>query len=157
RHNVDTSLIARGGERVGIYFLEIGTNQRPSVVLYDRTHSSIAEAGPGAFDWDAVFDSTDWFHLSGITPALSQSTADLSLQAVQAAKQRGVTVSCDYNYRGKLWKYGRSAPEVIRELVRYIDVGIAGGEDCQHSLGIFVEDEVGEPHIAPEKIQLAHY
>lgn len=144
KQGVDTSLIARGGERVGIYFLEAGANQRPSVVLYDRAHSSIAEADPGAFDWDAVFDGAHWFHLSGITPALSQSAADLSLQAVQAAKQRGVTVSCDYNYRGKLWKYGKSAPEVMRKLVRSIDVGIAGGEDCQRAVGITVEDEEGE-------------
>ena len=157
RWNVDTSQIVRGGERLGIYFLETGTNQRPSIVIYDRSHSSMAEAGPGTFDWEAVFDGADWFHLSGITPALSQTTADLSLQAVLAAKQRGVTVSCDYNFRGKLWKYGKQAPEVMRELVRHIDVGIAGGEDCQRSLGITVENEAGEPRVAPGEIHLAHY
>lgn len=158
RQGVDTSLIARGGERVGIYFLEAGTNQRPSVVLYDRARSSIVEADPGAFDWDAIFDGANWFHLSGITPALSQSTANLSLQAVQAAKQRGVTVSCDYNYRGKLWRYGKSAPEVMHELVRYIDVGIAGGEDCQRAVGIAVdEDEEGESHAPSGEISLAHF
>lgn len=157
RQNVDTSLIARGGERVGIYFLESGTNQRPSVVVYDRSHSSIAEASPDIFDWDAVFAGADWFHLSGITPALSQSSAALSLQAVQVARKRGVTISCDYNYRGKLWKYGKQAPDVMRELVRHIDVGIANEEDCQRSLGIFVEDATGEPRLAPGEIQLARY
>lgn len=157
RQNVDTSLIVRGGERVGIYFLEAGTNQRPSVVLYDRARSSIAEADPGAFDWDTVFDGADWFHLSGITPALSQSAANLSLQAVQIAKQRGVIVSCDYNYRGKLWKYGTVAPLVMRELVRSIDVGIAGGEDCQQTLGVTVEDKASGPQLAPGEIPLAYY
>ena len=157
RHGVDTSRIVRGGERLGIYFLETGANQRPSVVVYDRSHSSMAEADPGSFDWDAVFDGADWFHISGITPALSQSAADLSLQAIQAAKERGVTVSCDYNYRGKLWKYGRSAPDVMRELVRHIDVGIANEEDCQLSLGITVEHEAREQQGTQEGLQLARY
>ena len=141
RHNVDTSHIVRGGERLGIYFLETGTNQRPSVVIYDRSHSGMTQARPGTFDWETILDGVHWFHISGITPALSQSTADLSLQAVQVARERGVTVSCDYNYRGKLWKYGKKAPDVMRELVRHIDVGIANEEDCQLSLGITVENE----------------
>jgi len=157
RHGVDTSCIVCGGERLGIYFLETGANQRPSVVVYDRSHSSMAEADPGSFDWDAVFDGADWFHISGITPALSQSAADLSLQAIQAAKERGVTVSCDYNYRGKLWKYGRSAPDVMRELVRHIDVGIANEEDCQLSLGITVEHEAREQQGTQEGLELARY
>jgi len=117
----------------------------------------MAEADPGPFDWDAVFDGAGWFHISGITPALSQSAADLSLQAIQAAKERGVTVSCDYNYRGKLWKYGRSAPDVMRELVRHIDVGIANEEDCQLSLGITVEHEAREQQGTQEGLQLARY
>jgi 2-dehydro-3-deoxygluconokinase len=117
RHGVDTSLIVRGGERLGIYYLETGANQRPSVVIYDRSHSSMAEAGPGTFDWDTVFDGARWFHISGITPALSQNAADLSMQAVHAAKERGVTVSCDYNYRGKLWKYGKKAPVGVYRLM----------------------------------------
>ncbi|MBO0791725.1 MAG: sugar kinase [Ktedonobacteraceae bacterium] len=157
RQGVDISLMVRGGERVGIYFLETGANQRPSIVLYDRSHSSIAEADPGLFDWETIFKGADWFHLSGITPALSQSAANLSLQAVQAAKQRGVTVSCDYNYRGKLWKYGRSAPEVMRDLVRSIDVGIAGGEDCQHAVGVTIEGEKDRAQAAPGEIPLARY
>ncbi len=157
RHGVDTSRIVRSGERLGIYFLETGANQRPSVVIYDRSHSSMTEAGPGTFDWDTVFDGARWFHISGITPALSQSTADLSLQAVQVAKERGVTVSCDYNYRGKLWKYGKKAPDVMRELVRHIDVGIANEEDCQLSLGITVENEAREQQVTQEGLTLARY
>jgi 2-dehydro-3-deoxygluconokinase len=144
RHGVDTSRIVRGGERIGIYFLESGSNQRPSVVIYDRSHSSMAEAGPGTFTWDRVFAGATWFHISGITPALSENAAALSLEAVQAAKERGVTVSCDYNYRGKLWKYGKSAPEIMRELVQYVDVGIANEEDCQLSLGITVEESISK-------------
>jgi 2-dehydro-3-deoxygluconokinase len=144
RQNVDTSQIVRRGERVGIYFLETGTIQRPSVVIYDRSHSSMSEAGPSTFDWAAIFDDAQWFHVSGITPALSQTTADLSLQAIQAARKRGVTVSCDYNYRAKLWRYGKQAPDVMRELVRYVDVGIANEEDCQLSLGIALKNEAVE-------------
>lgn len=147
RHNVDTSRIIRRGERLGIYFLEAGADQRPSVVLYDRGHSSMTEAGPGTFDWDTIFDGASWFHISGITPALSQSTADLSQQAVQKAKERGVMVSCDYNYRRKLWQYGTNAADVMRELVHYADVVIAGEEDCWHCLGIPVETKAGDAQV----------
>lgn len=157
RHGVETLHIVHGGERLGIYFLEAGSNQRPSVVIYDRSHSSIAEADPGTFDWDTVFEGASWFHISGITPALSQSAADLSLAAVQAAKVRGITVSCDYNYRGKLWKYGKKAPEVMHELVRHIDVGIANEEDCQLSLGITAEATAGEEQMKPGEGELARY
>ena len=143
---VDTGHIRRSGDRVGIYFLETGANQRPSKVVYDRAGSSICECGPGDFDWHNIFSGAKWFHITGITPALSQSAADLSLEAVKAAKVAGVTVSCDFNFRGKLWKYGKSAPEVMNELVKYVDVGIANEEDCQKSLGITadVEVETGE-------------
>jgi len=133
---VDTTQIRRSGDRVGIYFLEAGANQRPSNVVYDRANSSIADCGPGDFDWDKVFEGASWFHITGITPALTQSAADMSLEAVKAAKDRGVTVSCDFNFRGKLWKYGKTAPEVMTDLVKYVDVGIANEEDCQKSLGI---------------------
>ncbi len=136
RFGVDTSLIVRGAGRMGIYYLENGANQRPSTVVYDRAHSALALAAPGCIDWPSVFKGAGWFHISGITPAISQSAADLSLEAVQAAKQAGMTVSCDFNYRAKLWKYGKSAPEVMREIVRYTDIGIANEEDCQRSLGI---------------------
>jgi 2-dehydro-3-deoxygluconokinase len=154
---VDTSLIVRGGERMGIYFLENGANQRPSQVIYDRTNSAIATAGPQSLDWERIFDSASWFHITGITPALSQSAADLSLQAVQVAKDKGLTVSCDYNYRAKLWKYGKTAPEVMGELVRYVDVGIANEEDCQRSLGIRVEAGDWEREIATGELDPGRY
>ncbi len=137
---IDCSRIVRRPGRVGVYFLEAGANQRPSKVLYDRTDSSMALSAPGDFDWNTVFDGATWFHITGITPALSQGCADLSVEAVREAKERGLTVSCDYNFRKKLWKYGKSAPEVMREVVQYVDVGIANEEDCQKSLGISVED-----------------
>ncbi len=133
---VNTESVVRAGQRVGIYFLETGANQRPSKVVYDRAGSAIAEARTGDFDWDEIFDGAAWFHTTGITPALSPSAAELSLEAVQAAKRHGVTVSCDFNYRSKLWNYGKTAQEVMPELVRYVDVGIANEEDCQKSLGI---------------------
>lgn len=139
---VDTGGIVRSGHRVGIYFLEAGANQRPSKVIYDRADSSICEAAPGDFDWQRIFSGATWFHITGITPALSQSAAELSLEAVRAAKKHDVTVSCDFNFRGKLWQYGRAAPQVMSELVRLIDVGIANEEDCQKSLGVTVDVEV---------------
>ena len=144
--SVDTTSIRRSGDRVGIYYLETGANQRPSKVVYDRANSSISECGPGDFDWDEIFKGAKWFHITGITPALSESAAALSLESVKAAQKHGVTVSCDFNFRGKLWKYGKSAPEVMTELVKYVDVGIANEEDCQKSLGISagVEVESGE-------------
>ena len=142
RFDVDTSMIRRSGDRVGIYFLETGANQRPSKVVYDRANSAICECGPGDFDWPRIFDGAKWLHITGITPALSQSAADLSLECVKAAKAHGVTVSCDFNYRGKLWKYGKTAPEVMTELVQYVDVGIANEEDCQKSLGVTVDVDV---------------
>jgi 2-dehydro-3-deoxygluconokinase len=140
RWGVDTSAVRRQGDRMGIYFLETGANQRPSKVTYDRAGSSISTAKSGDFDWDAVFDGASWFHVSGVTPALSQSAADLSIEAAKAAQAKGVTVSCDYNYRKNLWKYGKKAPEVMRELVKHVDVGVANEEDCQMSLGVKMDD-----------------
>lgn len=157
RHGVDTSRIVRAGERVGIYFFENGANQRPSLVIYDRSHSAMAEAQPGTFDWDAVFEDAGWFHITGITPALSQTAADLSISAVREAKERGLTVSCDYNYRGKLWQYGKRAPEVMAELVRYVDVGIANEEDCQQSLGILVDEDNRDPQADTPELNLGRY
>ena len=136
RFGVDTANVKRSGSRVGIYYLETGANQRPSKVVYDRAGSSICEAQPGDFDWAGIFDGAHWLHITGITPALSASAAELSLEAVAAARTAGVTVSCDFNFRGKLWKWGKTAPEVMTELVKYVDVGIANEEDCQKSLGI---------------------
>ena len=136
RFGVDTLPIKRAGHRVGIYFLETGAAQRPSKVVYDRAGSSLAASKPGDFDWPAIFNGASWFHISGITPAVSATAAELALEAVREARSLGVTVSCDYNYRANLWKYGKKAPEIMRELVKHVQVGIANEEDCQKSLGI---------------------
>ena len=136
---VDTGDIVRGGGRLGIYYLETGSVQRPSKVIYDRAGSAIAEAKGGDIDWKKVFDGAAWFHLTGITPAISQGAADLSLEAVKAAKAMGVHVSCDLNYRKNLWKYGKRADEVMTELVKYVDTVIANEEDFQKSLGLSAE------------------
>jgi 2-dehydro-3-deoxygluconokinase len=142
RFGVDTDACIRHGERLGIYFLETGSNQRPSKVVYDRSHAAIATAEAKSFDWQRIFEGAGWFHLTGITPALSESAAELSLAACRHAREHGVTISCDLNYRGKLWKYGKSAPEVMTELVKLVDIGIANEEDCQQALGIDVDVEV---------------
>lgn len=142
RQGVDTSLIRRSGDRLGIYYLETGANQRPSTVTYDRAHSAIAEAAPGDFDWSRIFSGADWFHLTGITPAISESAAVLGLEAVKAARGAGVRISCDFNFRGKLWRWGKTAPQVMTELVAEIDVGIANEEDCQKSLGVTADVDV---------------
>jgi 2-dehydro-3-deoxygluconokinase len=139
-YGVDTSLIRRSGDRMGIYFLEAGANQRPSSVVYDRANSAMAAAGPDDFDWPRVFAGAGWFHITGITPALSQSAADLALRAVQEAKQRGLVVSCDNSYRAKLWRYGRSAPDIMRDLVRSVDVLFANEEDCAKSLDVHLAE-----------------
>ena len=136
---VDTSKIVRKDGRLGIYYLETGAVQRPSKVVYDRAGSAIAEAKAGDIDWKSVFDGATWFHLTGITPAISQGAADLSLEAVKAAKEMGVHVSCDLNYRKNLWKYGKRADEVMTELVKYVDTVIANEEDFQKSLGLSAE------------------
>ncbi|MCS6952376.1 MAG: sugar kinase [Bryobacterales bacterium] len=136
RFGVDASAIVRGKGRMGIYFVEPGANQRPSKVVYDRDYSAIALAKPGDVPWEKAFDGAGWFHVTGITPAISQSAADLAFEAVTKARALGLTVSCDLNYRKNLWKYGKSAAEVMGELFRHVDVGIANEEDCQMALGI---------------------
>lgn len=142
RQGVDTSLIVRKGNRLGIYFLEAGANQRPSKVIYDRSHSAITEAKPGDINWDKVFNEVSWFHITGITPAISLSASELSLEAVKKAREKGITVSCDLNFRKNLWKYGKSAPEVMGELVKYIDIALGNEEDCQKSLGVKTDIDV---------------
>ena len=139
---VDTKKIARREGRMGIYYLEGGANQLPSKVVYDRAYSSIALAKPGDIDWDKAFEGVDWFHITGITPAISESAMELSLEAVKEAKKRNITVSCDLNYRKNLWKYGKKASEVMRELAKYVDVAIANEEDVQKSLEITVDVNV---------------
>jgi 2-dehydro-3-deoxygluconokinase len=151
RQGIDTSLVVRRGSRLGIYFLEAGAAQRPSLVVYDRAGSAIAEAKPGDVDWDRCFAGATWFHITGITPAISAGAAELSLEAVTRAKARGLTVSCDLNYRKNLWKYGKSAPEVMGELVRRVDVAIANEEDCQKALGISAAVDVEAGTLDPLK------
>ena len=139
---VDTKKIVRGDGRMGIYYLEGGANQLPSKVVYDRAYSSIALAKPGDIDWDKAFEGVAWFHITGITPAISESAMELSLESVQEAKKRNITVSCDLNYRKNLWKYGKEAKEVMSELTKYVDVAIANEEDFQKSLGISAKSDV---------------
>jgi 2-dehydro-3-deoxygluconokinase len=148
---VDTSHIKRQGERLGIYFLENGSNQRPSRVTYDRAGSSISTAKVADFDFDAMLDDTDWFHISGVTPAISASAAELSLEVAKSAKAKGITISCDYNYRKNLWRYGKKAPEIMRQLVSLATIGIANEEDCQKALGIEVDVDVGSAELEHEK------
>ena len=135
RYGVDTGHIVRGGERVGIYFLEKGASQRPSKVIYDRAGSAIAKATISDFDWDVIFDGADWFHFTGITPALGENVAGICLEACKKAKERGITVSCDLNYRKKLWSKEK-ARETMTELCKYVDVCIANEEDAADVFGI---------------------
>ncbi len=137
---VNTDKIIRGGERQGIYFLEIGASVRPSKVIYDRAHSAIATATPEMFDWDKILEGITWFHWTGITPAISQNLADICLDAVKVAKNKGITISCDLNYRSKLWKYGKEPSEIMPELVKYCDVAIGNEEDADKVLGIRAPD-----------------
>ncbi len=136
RYGVDVGAVVRAGRRLGIYFAEPGANERPSQVLYDRDGSGLAEAKPGDIDWAAALAGMDRLHVTGITPALSASAAALTLEAVKAARAAGAAVSLDLNYRAKLWRYGRPAPEVMRELAALADLLIGNEEDCQKALGI---------------------
>jgi len=139
RFGVDTSLIARGGDRVGIYFLEKGASQRPSKVVYDRAGSSIAAATTLDFDWNQIFEGVDWFHFTGITPALGDNVVAICLEACKAAKEKGITISCDLNYRNKLWSKEK-AGQVMGELCRFVDVCIANEEDAGDVFGIKAAD-----------------
>jgi 2-dehydro-3-deoxygluconokinase len=132
---VDTSLITRGGGRVGIYFLEKGASQRPSKVIYDRAYSAIAEASKSDFDWDKIFDGADWFHFTGITPAISDNAAALCLASCEAARSKGITVSCDLNYRKNLWQREK-AGKVMGALMEFVDICIANEEDAADVFGI---------------------
>lgn len=134
RYGVNTDFIARGGDRVGIYYCETGASMRPSKVIYDRAHSAIAEAKPEDFDFDAIMEGADWFHWSGITPAISDAAAELTRLACEAAKRHGVTVSVDLNFRKKLWTTEK-AQQVMRPLMKYVDVCIGNEEDAELCLG----------------------
>ncbi|MBN1986419.1 MAG: sugar kinase [Prolixibacteraceae bacterium] len=136
KYGVGTGKIVWGGERLGIYFLETGAVSRGSKVVYDRAHSAVSEIEPGMIDWDKVFEGASWFHWTGITPAISQSAAHVCLEAIKKANQLGVTVSCDLNYRKNLWKYGKTAGEIMPELVAGTDIILGNEEDAEKVLGI---------------------
>ncbi|MFA6707909.1 MAG: sugar kinase [Sphaerochaetaceae bacterium] len=158
KYGVDVSAIKKVKQaRLGIYFLETGANQRPSKVVYDRDNSAISMAKSSDFDWNAVFAQASWFHITGITPALSQTSAECAAAAMCEAKERGITVSIDLNYRKKLWNYGKKAPEVMDQLVRYADVVIANEEDIQMCLGIDAAADVTSGTLSDSVYeQLAH-
>ena len=136
KYGVGVNNIVYGGERLGIYFLETGAVARPSKVVYDRAHSSISTIETGMIDWEKVFEGADWFHWTGITPAISASAAEVCLEACQAANRLGVTVSCDLNFRKNLWKYGKTAAEVMPALVECCDVILGNEEDAEKVFGI---------------------
>lgn len=142
KFNVNTKDVLRFGDRVGTYYTQTGSVMRPSVVIYDRSHSSISQVKPGDFDWDTIFEGAKWFHVTGITPAIAEGTAEVTLEALKKCKEKGITVSCDLNYRKKLWQWGKSAVEVMTEVAKFVDVMIANEEDCQKCLGIEVKVDV---------------
>ena len=139
KHGVDTSYIARGGSRIGIYFLEKGASQRASKVIYDRDGSSIKDAKAEDFDWDRIFEGVEWFHFTGITPALGKNLVEICIEACKKAKEKNITISCDLNYRKKLWTK-QEAREAMTELCQYIDVCIANEEDASDVFGIAAEN-----------------
>ncbi len=150
RYGVNTALITRGGDRVGIYFCEKGASQRASKVIYDRAHSAIAEAKKEDFNWKEIFEGAEWFHFTGITPALSDNCAEITLEAVKAAKEAGVTVSVDLNFRKKLWSTEK-AGRVMGEIVKYCDVVIANEEDAEKVFGIKAEEtDITSGHLSDE-------
>jgi 2-dehydro-3-deoxygluconokinase len=136
KYGVGTNYVLRGGERLGIYFLEKGSVNRGSKVIYDRAHSAVNELKKGLIDWDKIFSDASWFHWTGITPAISQNTADVCLEAITKANGKGITISCDLNFRKNLWKYGKSAQEVMPEFVKYCDIVLGNEEDAEMTLGI---------------------
>jgi 2-dehydro-3-deoxygluconokinase len=154
RHSVGTNHIILGGERLGIYFLETGSVSRPSKVVYDRSHSSIAEIEPGMIDWDTVFKDATWFHWTGITPAISKGAASVCLEAITSAKNKGITVSCDLNFRKNLWKWGKSASEVMPDLVKSCDIILGNEEDAEKVFGIKPEGtDVASGHVSAAKYE----
>lgn len=149
KYGVDTSDIVRKPGRMGVYYLETGACQRPSNVIYDRAYSAFSMMEPGMIDWEKILSGAEWFHISGITPAVSENAAEESILALKAAKKLGLTTSCDINYRAKLWKWGKDVKEVMPELISLTDVVIAGAGDCQKALGT----DIGRPEpwlIEPE-------
>lgn len=151
RFGVEVDRIVYGPGRMGLYFVEAGANQRPSKVLYDRAGSAIAIAKPGSINWKTALDGATWFHITGITPAISASAAELSLEALRAARELGIQTSCDLNYRKNLWKWGKAPTEVMPELLKLTDVCIANEEDCQKSINIHVDIDVESGSLEREK------
>lgn len=143
---IDTSAIVRSGERVGVYYLEAGAGPRASGVVYDRAGSALATARTEEFEWRRILGGAGWLHISGITPAISAAAAAITLDAARTARSLGITVSCDYNNRAKLWKWGKTAREVMPEIIRNVDIGIAGRDDCQTMLGVEAPVETGAPN-----------
>ena len=136
KYGVNTGNVTWGGDRLGIYFLETGAVSRGSNVVYDRAHSAVAEITPGMIDWDGVFEDAGWFHWTGITPAISEGAAKVCLEGIEKAKEKGLTVSCDLNFRKKLWKWGETAFEVMPDLVKYCDIILGNEEDAEKVFGI---------------------
>lgn len=153
KHSVGTNHIIFGGERLGIYFLETGAVSRASKVIYDRAHSAIADIRPGMINWNEVFEGAEWFHWTGITPAISQGAADVCLEGVKKAKELGLKVSCDLNYRKNLWKYGKTPGDIMPELVRYCDVILGNEEDAEKVFGI--KPDKGD--VAAGKVESAEF
>jgi 2-dehydro-3-deoxygluconokinase len=152
-YGIHTEHIARGGDRIGIYFIETGAAQRGSKVIYDRANSSFATIQTGTIDWKKVFEGADWFHWTGITPAVSQGSADVCREAITVACELGITVSTDLNYRAKLWKWGKSAGEVMTELVGMCDVALGNEEDAEKVFGI----KAPEADVTAGKVEADHY
>lgn len=151
KYGVDTSEINYGGERLGVYFLETGAVSRASKVVYDRSRSAFSEVKPRTFDWDAILEGAEWFHWTGITPAVSRDAADVCLEAIKTANAKGITVSCDLNYRKNLWKYGQKAGDIMPEMVAGCDVVLGNEEDAEMVLGIKPEGiDVTGGHVEAE-------
>jgi 2-dehydro-3-deoxygluconokinase len=154
KHNVGTNYIIQGGDRLGIYFLETGSVARPSKVIYDRANSSIAEIKPGMINWDLVFEGAAWFHWTGITPAISEGATSACLEGITAAKKKGITVSCDLNFRKNLWKWGKTATEVMPEMVKHCDIILGNEEDAEKVFGIKPEGtNVSSGHVTAAKYE----
>ena len=154
KYGVGTNHIIRGGERLGIYFLETGAVSRPSKVIYDRAHSSVSGIKPGMIDWNSVFKDASWFHWTGITPAISEGAAHACMEAIGVAKSKDITVSCDLNFRKNLWKWGKTAGEVMPDLVRECDIILGNEEDAEKVFGIKPDGgDVTDGHISASKYQ----
>lgn len=155
QYSVNTDKIIRGGDRLGIYFLEIGATTRSSRVIYDRANSSIATATINTFNWDKIFEGVSWFHFTGITPAISQNLADLCLEAVKIAKSKNIKISVDLNYRSKLWNYGKKPSDIMPDLLKSCDIVIGNEEDADKILGIKAPDtEITSGELDPEKYRV---